>query len=125
MQNLSAMFKSVIEQDDASVVICDTEHIVVYMNKAAILHYGKRGGENIVGHSIFDCHNDESRRLIEKVVGWFAKSCDNNKVHTFYNPKQNKDVYMIALRDDVGKHIGDYEKHEFRDRDTSAFYAID
>lgn len=124
MQELSKMFKSVIDQDDASVVICNTEHIVVYMNRAAISNYQRRGGANIVGHSIFDCHNAESRRLIEKVVDWFSKSHDNNKVHTFYNSKQNKDVYMIALRDDAGNLIGYYEKHEFRTRDTSDFYKM-
>lgn len=125
MQDLSKMFKSVIDQDDTSVVICNTEHIVVYMNRAAVSNYEKRGGANIVGHSIFDCHNAESCRLIKKVVDWFSKSRENNKVHTFYNSKQNKDVYMIALRDENGNLIGYYEKHEFRNRDTSVFYEID
>ena len=34
----------------------------------------------------------------------------------YYNYKQNKDVYMVALRDGE-KLIGYYEKHEFRNRE--------
>lgn len=33
---LHQMFKSVIDQDRAAVVICDTEHTIVYMNPAAV-----------------------------------------------------------------------------------------
>jgi hypothetical protein len=38
--------------------------------------------------------------MIVKVLDWFAKSKDNNIVYTFKNVKENKDVYMVALRDD-------------------------
>ena len=29
---------------------------------------------------------------------------------------------MVALRDDAGRLIGYYEKHEYRDRETRKFY---
>ena len=45
---------------------------------------------------------------------WFADSKEHNMIHTFYNEKQNKDVYMVALRDEDGELLGYYEKHEFR-----------
>ena len=41
---------------------------------------------------------------------------------TYHNPKENKDVYMIALRADDGTLIGYYEKHEFRDAETRKLY---
>ncbi len=118
------LFKSVLDQDDMPVVICDLQHIVVYMNPAAVEHYVRYGGNSILGRSIFDCHNERSREMIEKVVGWFAADRGNNKVHTFYNSKLDKDVYMIALRNDRGELIGYYEKHESRVRDDSPFYFI-
>ena len=31
---------------------------------------------------------------------------------------------MIALRDETGRLIGYYEKHEYRDRETAAFYDL-
>ena len=43
-------------------------------------------------------------------------------IYTFHNEKQNKDVYMVALRDSEQKLIGYYEKHEYRDRETAKRY---
>ena len=115
-------FKSIIDQDECSVVICNLEHTIIYMNPAAMNNYAKSGGKKLVGQSLFGCHNEKSNEMIERVVDWFGKSVNNNNVHTFYNEKQNKDVYMVALRDSEEKLIGYYEKHEFRDRDFSGFY---
>ncbi|MBP5735738.1 MAG: PAS domain-containing protein [Candidatus Methanomethylophilaceae archaeon] len=122
--DLSPFFKSIIDQDDAPVVVCDTMHIVVYMNPAAIEHYNERGGAGIIGLHIFDCHSGKSNEIIRKIVDWFAASKDHNKVHTFYNSTENKDVYMVALRDDQGELIGYYEKHEFRSKDETGFYQF-
>ena len=55
--DLSNYFKSIIDQDQCSVVICSLEHEIIYMNPAAVERYGKRGGAGIVGQSIFACHN--------------------------------------------------------------------
>ena len=117
-------FKSIIDQDRAAVVVCDINHVVIYMNPAAEVTYAKSGGGALVGQSIFGCHNERSREIITKVVDWFAQSVDNNIVYTFYNEKQNKDVYMVALRDESGALIGYYEKHEYRNRETMAFYDM-
>lgn len=65
-----------------------------------------------------DCHNAESNEKTLKVTEWFSKSPENQIVHTFYNEKKNKDVYMVALRDGTGNLIGYYEKNEFRNRET-------
>ena len=61
--------------------------------------------------------------MINKVVDWFKASKKNNLVYTFYNQKENKDVYMVALRDD-GELIGYYEKHEYRDKETMKMYDL-
>lgn len=116
---LNDLFKSVLEQDEAPVVICDTEHTVVYMNPAAI----KRYHVDITGKSIKNCHNADSNEKIDRVIEWFLKSVDNNKVFTSRNDKENKDVYMVALRDDGGRLIGYYEKHEYRNCETEQLYA--
>ena len=125
MDLLSQMFKSAMEMDRSAVVICDLQHTIVYMNPAAIQRYEKWGGEALVGKSLMGCHNEKSCEMIETVIDWFGKSKDNNLVYTFYNEKENKDVYMVALRDDAGELIGYYEKHEYRNRETMERYAID
>lgn len=116
------LFKSVIDQDRASVVICDTAHTILYMNPAAIANYAKRGGADLIGKSLLNCHNANSVEMIQKVVDWFGENTDNNMIHTFHNEKQNKDVYMVALRDSKKKLIGYYEKHEYRDVETAERY---
>lgn len=117
---INKLFKSVLEQDDAPVVICDMESTVVYMNPSAINRYHR----DLTGQSIKACHNKKSSEIIDKVLEWFKKSKDNNKVYTFRNDKENKDVYMIALRDENGELIGYYEKHEYRNRETDKLYNM-
>lgn len=121
---LHEFFKSVIDMDTSAVVICDLSHKIVYMNPAAEERYSKRGGGRLVGKSLLDCHNKTSNERIEQVVEWFGKSPENNRVYTFYNEKENKDVYMIALRNGDGELIGYYEKHEYRNRETANFYEM-
>lgn len=118
-------FKSVIDADEAPVVICDLSHTVVYMNPAAVKRNEKRGGAALIGRSLMGCHNADSNDKIERVIAWFKKDPANNKVYTFRNEKENKDVYMIALRNDSGELIGYYEKHEYRNIESMALYDID
>lgn len=121
---LSNFFKSIIDQDRCAVVICNLEHEIIYMNPTAVERYAKRGGAALVGKSLMDCHNPQSVEKIQKVVAWFVQSRENNIVYTYYNEKENKDVYMIALRDEDGTLIGYYEKHEYRNRETAKMYDL-
>lgn len=121
---LNQYFKSIIDQDNCAVVICDLHHTIIYMNPQAVENYAKRGGSALVGKSLMDCHNPKSVKAIETILAWFGKSPENNRVHTFYNEKQNKDGYMIALREDDGTLIGYYEKHEYRNVDETPFYTM-
>lgn len=116
-------FKSIIDQDSCSVVICNLQHEIIYMNPAAIANYAKRGGADLVGQSIMDCHNADSQEKIKQVLEWFAASPNHNIVYTYHNEKQNKDVYMVALRSGE-QLIGYYEKHEFRNRETGKLYDL-
>lgn len=122
---INMLLKSIVDSDDMPVVICDLEHTIVYMNIAAVKRYSKRGGAELIGKSLMNCHNEKSNQLINDVVKWFEKSTDNNKVFTYRNEKENKDVYMIALRDDSKRLIGYYEKHESRVYETMEKYRLD
>lgn len=121
---LSQYFKSIIDEDRCAVVICNTEHIIIYMNPTACERYSKRGGAALIGKNLLDCHNEHSCEMIKKVLAWFGEDKSNNRIHTFYNEKEIKDVYMIALRDENGGLIGYYEKHEYRTRDSEPFYNM-
>lgn len=123
--DLTPFFKSVLEQDRAAVVLCDLEHTIIYMNPAAGERYAKYGGMALVGQSLLNCHDPHSNEMIKRVVAWFAQDKGHNLIYTFRNEKENKDVYMVALRDDSGKLIGYYEKHEYRNAETMKLYDFD
>ncbi len=122
-KNYVSFYKSIVDQDRAAIVICNLNHEIIYMNPAAIENYAKRGGDKLMGRSVLDCHNPESREKIRQAVAWFASDESHNMVYTFHNEKQNKDVYMVALRDH-GKLIGYYEKHEYRNLETMKQYDL-
>ena len=117
---LNKLFKSIIDADPQPVVVCDLASTVVYMNPASVQMYHC----DITGKSIKGCHNADSNDKIDKVVEWFSKSVENNIVYTSFDEKKNKDIYMVALRDDDGTLIGYYEKHESREKETADFYDI-
>ncbi len=122
--NLLPFLKAVLDEDKAPVVICDLEHTIIYMNPVACQRYEKQGGADLLGKSLLDCHNAKSNEMINRVLDWFMASNDNNRIFTFRNEKENKDVYMVALRDDSGKLIGYYEKHEYRNHETTERYLF-
>lgn len=124
MKDISELLRSVLEADRAPVVVCDLDHTIVYMNPVAIERYANRGGKDLIGRSLLNCHNDKSCELINKVLDWFRESKDNNIVYTFKNKKENKDVYMVALRNAEGDLIGYYEKHEYRTPETMKLYDL-
>lgn len=117
---LNQFFKSVLEQDGAPVVICDLTHTIIYMNPAAIQRYHV----DLTGKNLKTCHNADSNQKIDRVIAWFESSISHNMVYTSRNDKENKDVYMVALRDVSGKLIGYYEKHEYRNRESSGLYEM-
>lgn len=121
--NCTPFYKSIIDQDRSAIVICNLEHEIIYMNPAAVDNYAKWGGEKLMGKSLLECHNPKSVEKIKQIVEWFAESVEHNIVYTFYNEKQNKDVYMVALRAE-GRLIGYYEKHEYRNKETMNPYDL-
>lgn len=114
------LLKSVMEQDSAPVVICDTSSVIVYMNPAAKARYRA----DLTGRSLKACHPPQANAAIDRVLDWFRKNPDHNRVYTFRNDQENKDVYMIALRNAAGELIGYYEKHEYRSRETGKLYDL-
>lgn len=124
MEN-ALFYKSVLDMDKAPVVICDLQHTIIYMNSSAIKNYEKSGGAKLIGQSLLECHNEKSCQMINRVIEWFKKDKNNNIVYMLKNTKYNKDVYMVALRDEKDKLIGYYEKHEFRNGETMKPYNID
>lgn len=115
---------SFVDNDLSSVVICDLNFNVVYMNKVAKETYKNRGGDKLIGQSLLSIHNPDCMFKITEVVHWFSTNRENNIVRTFYNEKENSDFYMLAIRDENGDLIGFSEKQEKRNKEDISFFQF-
>ena len=107
--------KSLIDQEQTPILLCDLNCNVLYANPASVSLYKT----DLTGKNIKDCHNAASNEKISRMIAWLKESADNNILFMYHNPKANQDVYMVALRDENKNLIGFYEKHENRNPDTS------
>jgi DUF438 domain-containing protein len=89
------------------VLFADTAHITRYMNKAAIAFYD--GGADLVGRSLMDCHNENSRKMMRDLLADLQSSGDEEKL---FSTKEKEKVFMRAVRDGKGKLLGYYERYE-------------
>ena len=53
---INKLLKSVLDQNRSPVVVCDIDHIIVYMNPTAISRYHN----DLTGRSIKDCHPEKA-----------------------------------------------------------------
>jgi len=60
--------KSWAEEMDVRVTVCDLKGIIVYLNRASALSMHKYGGVELIGKSIFDCHNSRSCEKIRDMI---------------------------------------------------------
>ncbi len=88
------------------VVFADNDHIIRYMNSAAIKRF--KDGETLVGRSIFSCHSERSADIIKSIHSDMKKDLEEKLITD--NEKQR--VYMRAVRDRDGNLIGYYERYE-------------
>ena len=103
--------KAIVDGNPYPVVFVDSQHVIRYMNRAAVYHYcTERGQPDLLGKSIFDCHfNPSSRERIEHVVDRFKK--DAKEVYLKVNDR-NLRVYITPVRGEDGKLLGYYERFE-------------
>lgn len=106
MEILSAILNSMPEP----VVFVDMEHVIRYMNKAAVERYKKRGQTDLVGNSILACHKTEkSRQFMIETLQMFVDGENERYISVTVDGYK---VYMRAVRDPEGSVIGYYERFE-------------
>ncbi len=88
------------------LLLADTDHIVRYMNKAAIAYY--TGGEALLGTSLLDCHNEQSQQMMVEILAEMHQGLEERLITD--NAKHR--VYMRAVRDAQGRVLGYYERYE-------------
>ena len=104
----SNLIFALLESLKEPVVFADTDHTILYMNKAAIERYSDRGGAGLVGRSLLECHNEQSQQMILEVLT-AMKDGEEERLITD-NEKQR--AYMRAVRSPNGQLLGYYERFE-------------
>ncbi len=100
------LLKLLLDSWNESVVFVDTNHIIRYMNAPAQKHYAKWG--DVLGKSIFDCHNPDSGKIIRDC---FLR-LQNGEAEILFADNEKHRVYMRGVRDKKGKLMGYYERYE-------------
>ncbi len=92
------------------IVYVDMTHTIRLMNKRAKFHYyEERGYRDLVGKSLFECHNDKSKEKIVKIV----ERLKNHGREVFLTvTDRNERIYVTPVRDDAGELIGYFERFE-------------
>lgn len=102
------IFKGILNSYPYFIVFVDNEYRIRFMNKIAQEHYEKKG-KNLVGKSLFDCHNEKS---IEKIKINYEEIKNTGKdIFVFVNSR-NQRVYMQGVKDSKGNWIGFIERFE-------------
>jgi len=102
-------YDSIFADITGPVVFCDTGHIIRYLNVEAIDKYAKRGGTELIGCSIFDCHNQASNKIISKIFHEFQNGLDEQ--YLCVSEKTGKKVFMCAVRGEKGTLLGYFERY--------------
>ncbi len=89
------------------LVLVDAGHVIRYMNKSAREKYGRFG--DVAGKSIFDCHNENSGKIIREVFDKFK----HGRKEVLISSNKTRRVYMTAIYDEAKNLAGYYERFEF------------
>ena len=90
-------------------VFCDLDHVIRYMNRPGIAHYGKRGGAALIGTNVLDCHNAGSRAQMLDIFDRMQRDGLDEELIT---DSERWRIYMRAVRDSDGALLGYYERYE-------------
>ncbi len=102
------MLEGILNSYPYSIIFVNNDYIISFMNKKAQEYYRKKG-KNLIGKSIFDCHNEKS---IERIKNTYEEIKKTEKdVFIFVNSK-NQRVYMQGVKNEKGEWIGFIERFE-------------
>ena len=105
------ILKGILDSYPYPIVFVDNDYIIRYLNRYAQYHYyQERGYRDLIGKSLFDCHDRETSRERIKVAYEKMKS-DGKEVFIGVNAR-NQRYYMQGVRDEEGNLIGFFERFE-------------
>jgi len=104
---------AILDTINHPIVFVDTDHVIRYLNKPAMKRYYEvRGYSDLIGKSLFDCHNEDSRKHI--IALYERLQAGENEIFLKIGKfnKFNEKITVIAVRDKDGALLGYYERFE-------------
>jgi len=79
------------QESQVSVMICDTEGIILSMNDKAAKVFKKSGGLDLIGKNVMDCHPEYAQKKIHELINNNQSNCytvekDGRKTLLFQTP---------------------------------------
>ena len=102
----ATLMAAILDSLKDPVLFADTEHIIRYMNRAAVAHYDE--GESLLGRSLLDCHNEKSQQQMIEIL---AAMQVGEEERLITDDEENR-IYMRAVRGADGQVLGYYERYE-------------
>ncbi len=110
----ASLMAAILDSLKDPILFADTEHVTRYMNKAAIAHYEE--GEDLIGRSLLDCHNERSRQMM---IGILAEMREGLEERLITDNEKHR-IFMRAVRGTEGQVLGYYERYESPKREEGA-----
>lgn len=105
------MYQAILNSYPYPIVFVDNEYVIRFMNQNAKYHYyNERNYKDLIGRSLFDCHNNE--KSIEKIKQGYESIKKSGKEVFVCVTTRNQRVYMQGVKDSRGNWIGFIERFE-------------
>lgn len=88
------------------ILVANINHIVQYMNKAAIEHYEE--GESLLQSNLLKCHNEESQKMMIDILAEMQNGIEEKLI----TDNEKHRIFMRAFRDGQGNLLGYFERYE-------------
>ncbi len=102
-----AFLAAILDSLKEPILVADADHVVRYMNRAAVDHY--EGGEELIGRSLLECHNEASRRVIQETLALLRSGAEERLI----SEDERRKIYMRGIRGPDGRLLGYYERFEY------------
>ena len=102
----ATLMAAILDSLKEPILVADTDHIVRYMNRAAIAYYDE--GESLLGTSLLDCHNERSQAMMIEILAAMHAGLEEQLI----TDNEEHRIFMRVVRDPAGRVLGYYERYE-------------
>lgn len=101
-----ALMAAILDSLKDPMLVADTNHMVRYMNRAAIGFYEL--GEALLGTNLLDCHNERSQQMMIEILAALHAGLEEQLI----TDNEEHRIFMRVVRDPAGRVLGYYERYE-------------